>query len=800
MIGSTSIFVGPAGPPAASSLLPALGFSAPSDNPALPGGVDTFSPTMGGPVDSRAPVIAAYTKQGNAGNAIVAFGTGIDTGTVFTTYGQTSAGNATKINATVQLVTSGRAVVALDGTLPTNSTIAFWPKNAFGYGLPVLINKPEAYRVCCLSNGGPVGYGDMTDTAYIIGRNMSNEAVTQNSLVYVISTAGGTGQYVTASTVNPYLVTFPIPTLVTGTYYIWIHNTHGGQYGWARCTQQLTVSTPLALKRNYNVQTVTLGPPRGPGLDDSAAILAAMNQLNGSSIRAAGTVIFQAGQTYLWGLAARLNFGGGSASGILFKGSGGSTLQTMSGFTDSVFISGNYASAIDGLNISVPVGDLVGNLGGVAAVQNIAYVRNCTLDNHLMYTANVQPLACYLVGNGNPTLCQNVTFVGLGIVCGPNYGIIESCTFEMGTDLDGGGPITCLGAMNFVINNCSASLIDSMVYINEGRFAFFTASLVDCVVICNNTTTGMLDNVGDTNRGEQVAFESNRGSYSGPALAATSNSVTIDPAQVAANWVCDAPENGRCVWISAGPGEGFWSPITAVNLVTGELGLEIPFLKMPDTTSRVNIVATTSRVFVYGNNFQVTDPSITAACITQFFGGGLDCVADKNTISGSSYIYNASTSQFSPNALVPLGWCIFENGTGTDIKVNGVRMFDYAFPLTNNEALGGFANIYRNNLNTQRILGVPTATNAGAYIQSCGSRTSCNVFEGYTSTNAFTGLYMAQDDTTHPTTALVLLNNNITRGGAVLSGSAGVAGDTGLYSLVKNPGSGQISGFASGNQ
>ena len=64
------------------------------------------------------------------------------------------------------------------------------------------------------------------------GRNLSNQNGTTNSWIY-IQPPGYAGQWVTPTSVNPYQVSFTVPSLANGTYQVWVHNGHGGHYGWS---------------------------------------------------------------------------------------------------------------------------------------------------------------------------------------------------------------------------------------------------------------------------------------------------------------------------------------------------------------------------------------------------------------------------------------------------------------------------------------------------------------------------------------------------------------------------------------
>ena len=100
-----------------------------------------------------------------------------------------------------------------------------WPKNANGVGYPAAINRTDAWWL------GPQ-LAAVGETISVFGRNLSNQNGTTTSWVY-IKPPGYAGQWVTPTSVNPYQVSFTVPSLSTGSYEVWIHNGHGGHYGWS---------------------------------------------------------------------------------------------------------------------------------------------------------------------------------------------------------------------------------------------------------------------------------------------------------------------------------------------------------------------------------------------------------------------------------------------------------------------------------------------------------------------------------------------------------------------------------------
>src|SRR5208283_1753142 len=102
--------------------------------------------------------------------------------------------------------------------------------------------------------------------------------------------------------VNPYKVTFTVPgNLSAGSYEVWIHNGHGGQYGWSG-PLQFTVDATAAYQWNGTVRNVKNAPYNAQGngvADDTAAIQSAVNACS------AGDIVYLPAGTYL--ISSRVN-------------------------------------------------------------------------------------------------------------------------------------------------------------------------------------------------------------------------------------------------------------------------------------------------------------------------------------------------------------------------------------------------------------------------------------------------------------------------------------------------------------
>ena len=137
-----------------------------------------------------------------------------------------------------------------------------------------------------------------TSVVSVYGRNLSNGAGSPESWVY-LQPSSGSGEWVTASSVNPYRVQFTLPSgLSTGaTYQVWIYNGHGGVYGWSEVPTTLTVSAAVSWSggTTINVKDSPYDAAGDGSTDDGPAIESAISALSPGD-----TLFFPAG-TYVIG-------------------------------------------------------------------------------------------------------------------------------------------------------------------------------------------------------------------------------------------------------------------------------------------------------------------------------------------------------------------------------------------------------------------------------------------------------------------------------------------------------------------
>jgi hypothetical protein len=212
-------------------------YSRPPDDPAAPG--DLFRPVFSGSFTSGAPLLSSATAAAGPGRSIIlhgrdftaaAAGTGAGTDAAVWIYSQTQAGNGRLVQARLEREGPQSVTVSVPEDFPYG-TYLLWAENARGCSRPVRVNATEAWWVGPnrARPGARVG---------LYGRNLSHQNGDRQSYIYLRPWTSGAmpaaSIAMTVVSVNPYQVLFDLPAgLAPGTYEVWAHNGHGGDYGWS---------------------------------------------------------------------------------------------------------------------------------------------------------------------------------------------------------------------------------------------------------------------------------------------------------------------------------------------------------------------------------------------------------------------------------------------------------------------------------------------------------------------------------------------------------------------------------------
>jgi acetyl esterase/lipase len=268
---------------------------APVELGVLAGG-DPFAP----PVDTTAPPaaapgIASWTRIAEPGESVVLGGHGFTAQTRFVVFGHAAQGRLLA-DAQVVSVTPYSAHLRLPQGLPAHGLYLIWPQNGNAAGRPVAINRAEPWWV----NPRKASRGE---TVSVYGRNLSWQRGEEKAWVY-LQPKQGAGHWAKVTAVNPYKVDFVVPdTLGNGDCEVWVHNGHGGRYGWQALHQApRSKTTPTTLQiqdplrwDGPRINVKEAGAVGDGRTDDTAAIVKA---LEGAGAQPRATLWFPAG-TYL---------------------------------------------------------------------------------------------------------------------------------------------------------------------------------------------------------------------------------------------------------------------------------------------------------------------------------------------------------------------------------------------------------------------------------------------------------------------------------------------------------------------
>ncbi len=156
-----------------------------------------------------------------------------------------------------------------------------WVENSVGASTPICLNRGT------LNWLGPLGATVQPGgTKRIFGKNLSTGHGTTTAYVYLQPATGGALAPLPVKSVEPYAVEFTVPTgTATGSYKVYLHNGHGGRYGWG-APLNLWVAKPWVRSNSEVVVSAS-------GTDDSTAIQNAINRQNG--LANGGTVRLKSG-------------------------------------------------------------------------------------------------------------------------------------------------------------------------------------------------------------------------------------------------------------------------------------------------------------------------------------------------------------------------------------------------------------------------------------------------------------------------------------------------------------------------
>jgi polygalacturonase len=204
---------------------------------------DSYKPPQSS-YSANAPQIAEWTKTAGKDESVILSGYNLRHSD-FEIYSDEGINQAN-----VQYRDNEKAIITINKSFKKWSQFLIWPKDVQGYGKPVAVNKTEIWWV------GPE-ISRIGENVSIYGRNLTNNNDTLISYVYLRLIKSKKTIRVKINKANPYKVDFVVPDVLQGIYELWVHNGHGGKWGWSDPIL-ISIEKPINWDKeifSFNVQT-----------------------------------------------------------------------------------------------------------------------------------------------------------------------------------------------------------------------------------------------------------------------------------------------------------------------------------------------------------------------------------------------------------------------------------------------------------------------------------------------------------------------------------------------------------------
>ncbi|MDZ7926723.1 MAG: glycosyl hydrolase family 28-related protein [Agrobacterium sp.] len=653
-----------------------FGFPIPVPEPRLPDGADAFNPpwTEAG---AKGPAIAEISRTAGAGEVVSMTGVDLDGRTVFQVFSQ-APGAAQGVVTPVAPLTADAtaATLLLPSTLPSWSTYLIRPQQGDLEGRSFAINRTESWWI------GPDAAAPGAVVS-VYGRNLSRFNGTSQSYLY-IKPADAAGWYVKAISVNPFKVDFRVPALPPARYEVWVHNSHGGRFGWSGpLALEVLSQSPWAAQDKRRIDARQFGATGDGMTDDTAAISRA---LDAAAAISPSTLYFPAG-IYLvtTPLIAPAN--------VAWLGEGANKTEI------------RLNRSIDQSMIVVEGDDTRFQKLSLNANRNLAGKPLLVLRN----TKNTRLESVRIDAWGVPAFDAQDTqglFVHASelIENGSFYGASRQVFFSDNRfKMTGYGEsvVALWGGRDFAMTGNELTNADESRDDGHGIGRFFVGqahfgsmrNLYFAKNISRNAAPHDCTKV-DCNKGEQICFEIVGSKLKNDFVGASVNSVTFQ----SLSDLGDAVPGGRDLVIVGGRGAGQHRHIASTD--GSAVLLEQAWNVVPDRTSRFALAAIASRAVVYDNTFEGRasyaehDSDSTGVLL---YGNVYDVVVDSNRISqmrhGMMTVALDSTRglspyflQYSNNRVTRSNSGLYVGTTFADSGVAGIW--------------GGLGNVYRRNVFT----------------------------------------------------------------------------------------------------
>ncbi|RCW77975.1 right-handed parallel beta-helix repeat-containing protein [Phyllobacterium bourgognense] len=733
-----------------------FGFPVPNPEPELPQGIDAFNPPAF-TVNQSAPAIAEMSRTADHDEIVSMTGVDLDGTTSFDVFSQAPSGQEGSVISTSPLrADDTAATVLLPESLPAWSMYLIRPKRDEAGGKAFAINRTESWWL-----GPDNAVPGATISVY--GRNLAKSNGTSESFIY-IKPANGVGRYVTSVSINPFKVDFKVPNLAAGSYEVWVHNGHGGRFGWSGpLNLAITDQSPWARQDQKMIDVRSFGAKGDGAADDTAAIEAA---LTAAASVAPATIYFPAG-TYLIGSVLR------APDNVHWLGDGMDATEIRLGkkVSGSMVVDANRNAQFEKLTLNAD-----GNTGSKPLLW-IPGVENLRLQAMRLKAWGAPALEAHdasglyidsseliengsFYGNSRQIFMTNnrfrMTGYGESVVAlwgGREFSMVGNDLANADENRDDGH-----GIGRFFVAQGHAGSMENMYW---GDNVSHQAAPHNC-------------NKVDCNKGEQICFEMVGSDLKDGFKAATANTVNFS------SLAASDKAGGQDLVIVGGRGAGQHRRIVSVNDNTATL--DKAWNVVPDSSSRFALAAAASQMAIYNNTFQGRpsyfkhDSDSTAVLL---YGNVYDAVVDRNNISqmrhGMMTVALSSANglspyflQYSNNTVSDSNSGLYVGTTFTDSGVAGVW--------------GGLGNVYRNNT-FNRLAHIGVEFESWGYN---GADYNGTVFEGNRFTNlkfgfidafqlmwTYTGSFKAPPLYSSRKYNTILYKNVFERGSALGPGSVG---------------------------
>lgn len=688
---------------------PYLPVSTPNPAVTLPVYFDTFTPPVATVTPNpSAPTIANYSKYVVQNLAFALTGENLN---YVVDWGQSTAGNGNLLTATAANVIPVTVPNTRENWMYTelgsnNEAHMIWASayNTGYFSQPVITNIAQLWWV----DQGPDASGGndaVGDTVGAYGTLFSYQGVTP--LVAIID--NGIAYTPTVSSWTDGKINFVIPSMATGTTQVWVHNGHGGQYGWAGPVS-MTVTSPISWSggfyypQNYGAY--------GDGIhDDTAAITTCVQAANGSY----GTVSCPAA-TYLISGAVPFN----NLNEIRILGAGPSQTQFLA---TTNYAQTNFAGSTIGTphNYVYLSGFAMAALWGVSsssmasnseAFTNWTSYKNLTWNNISVTVGlnsyNGATLTAMYNATGGLTwtaqaqILNSFFYSGKAIANVPNNVKVMGSTFY--GRFDGGGGPSGTGVVGYDFSNntetdynTSQAGTGGCSGCSDGRFCDLTNNNSGGDrngYVWGNTAlnSGPSTYKADQNAGEWIMHE---GSTTSPGYA-TITSATINTATISGDGGSSYNTGWYYINIASGPAYGQWARIISDS--SGVLTLDRNFLEIPGSTSFALITSNDENISV-GKNTKTGNGNVASTAGVEIYAPVVNFWCENNSISGTANgLYNASLYYASPYEQTVSYFNYFFNNTLASELTNGIiQVPQYNGALVSKEGTLMMDQFYYNN-------------------------------------------------------------------------------------------------------